>query len=80
VRDVARQADVCASQIYRWRRECRGDRPGFTEMVVVGTGPVDQRSDVSAVEIAFADRVQVRIPATTSPDLAAAIVKALSGR
>jgi transposase len=80
VRDVARQADVCASQIYRWRRECRGERPGFTEMVVVGAGAVDQRRDVPAVEIAFAGKVQVRIPASTRPELAAAIVKALAGR
>jgi transposase len=80
VRDVARQADVCASQIYRWRRERRGERPGFTVMVAVGSGPVVQRSDAPAVEIAFAGKVRVRIPASTLPDLAAAIVRALAGR
>lgn len=80
VRDVARQADVCASQIYRWRRECRGERPGFAEMVVVGAGAVDQRSDVPAVEIMFADKVRARIPASIGPELAAAIVKALAVR
>jgi transposase len=80
VRDVARQSDVCTSQIYRWRRELGSERPGFAEMVVVGTGPVEQRSAVSAIEIAFAGKVQVRIPALTNPELAVAIVKALAGR
>jgi transposase len=80
VRDVARQSDVCTSQIYRWRRELRTERPGFAEMVVIGAGAVEQRQAVPAIEIAFAGKVQVRIPPLTNPELAAAIVKALTGR
>ena len=80
VAEIARQADLRPGQIYRWRRELRTERPGFAEMVVVGTGPVEQRAAVSAIEIAFAGKVQVRIPASTNPELAAAIVKALAGR
>jgi transposase len=48
VRDVARQSDLCTSQIYRWRRELRTDRPGFAEMVVIGTGPVERTPSVKA--------------------------------
>ena len=31
VAEVARRADVCAGQIYRWRRELRGAGAGFAE-------------------------------------------------
>jgi hypothetical protein len=41
---------------------------------------VEQRQAVPGIEIVFAGKVQVRIPALTSPELAAAIVKALAGR
>jgi hypothetical protein len=34
VAEVARRADVCAGQIYRWRQELRGAGAGFTAVVV----------------------------------------------
>lgn len=80
VRDVARQSDVCPSQIYRWRHELRTERPGFSEMVVIGSGPIEQRPTAPPIEIIFAGKVQVRIPALTCPELAAAIVKVLAAR
>jgi len=80
VRDIARQADVCTSQIYRWRRERGVERSGFAEMVVVPTEPREQQPASAAVEIAFAGKVHVRIPVSTAPELAAAIVKALASR
>jgi transposase len=37
VAEVARRADVCSSQIYRWRREM-GPPVGFAEVIVAGGG------------------------------------------
>ena len=34
VADVARRVDVCAGQIYRWRRELRSTGGGFSEVVI----------------------------------------------
>lgn len=80
VRAVARQADVSPSLIYRWRREFRTEHAGFAEMVVAD-GPGDgYLSERPAVELAFDGKVRVRIAASTPPALAAAVVKALSGR
>ena len=81
VADVARRADVCAGQIYRWRQEmCRADR-GFAEVVIaaVDDGGHDHAAlgSAPAVEIEFADRARVRSPALTPPELAAAVVRVL---
>jgi len=37
-RDVARQADVTSSLIYRWRRALRAAASGFAQVVVVAAG------------------------------------------
>jgi transposase len=81
VADVARRAEICAGQIYRWRQEiCRADR-GFAEVVItaVGDGGHDRTAlgPAPAIEIEFADRARVRIPALTPPELAAAVVRVL---
>ena len=36
VRDVARQADVTSSLIYRWRRDLRAAANGFAQVLVAG--------------------------------------------
>ena len=81
VADIARRADVCAGQIYRWRQELRSTGGGFSEVVIAA---VDDRSSdraalgpAPAIEIEFADRARLRIAALTSPELAAAVVRAL---
>jgi transposase len=81
VADVARRAEICAGQIYRWRQEiCRADR-GFAEVVItaVDDGGHDRIAlgPAPAIEIEFADRARVRIPALTPPELAATVVRAL---
>lgn len=43
VSEVARRADVCASLVYRWRRELVRARGGFAEVVVAPT--LDDRGD-----------------------------------
>jgi transposase len=81
VADVARRAEICAGQIYRWRQAMRDAEHGFSEVVIAA---VDDRSSdgaalgrAPAIEIEFADRARVRIPALTPPELAAAVVRAL---
>lgn len=75
VTDVARQADVCGSLIYRWRRELTAERAGFAEVVML-----PDRTATAVIEVELADRARIRIPASTPPDLAAAVMKALTGR
>ena len=82
VADVARRAEICAGQIYRWRQEiCRADR-GFAEVVIAavddgGNDRVAAPGPASAIEIELAGAVRVRIAALTPPELAAAVVRAL---
>lgn len=78
VTDVARRADISSGQIYRWRRELQAvSEQGFAA-VVVTDAPEGRRDAV--IEVAFADRAHVRIPASIPPDLAAAVVRALVRR
>lgn len=100
VSEIARQADVCSSLIYRWRREI-GPAVGFTEVIVDRRGgdsggelrclpaspPVEEARAVSteisaapAIEIELPGSSRVRIPASISPDLAAAVITALLRR
>ncbi len=77
---VARQYDVATSLIYKWRRALRARPAGFAEVVVVPNESVAASAPVVAptmVELEIAGNVRLRIPPTTPPTLAAAIVKAL---
>jgi transposase len=81
VADVARRAEICAGQIYRWRHEiCRADR-GFAEVVIAavddGGNGRTALGPAPAIEIELAGTVRVRIAALTPPELAAAAVRAL---
>jgi transposase len=81
VADIARRADVCAGQIYRWRQEIRSTGGGFSEVVVAAVDDSDNdytaRRPAAAIEIEFAGTVRVRIAALTPAELAAAVVRAL---
>jgi transposase len=74
---VARQHDVATSLVYKWRRTLRARGAGFAEVVVVPDEPVATRAPVAEIELEIAGKVRLRIPPTTPPTLAAAIVKAL---
>lgn len=74
VSTVARQADLSTAAIYRWRREMRREMAGFSEMVVA-PGATDHGS--SSIEVVLGDGIHARIPASTPPELAAAVLKAL---
>ncbi|HJU17253.1 MAG TPA: hypothetical protein VJ770_12400 [Stellaceae bacterium] len=81
VADVARRAEVCSGQIYRWCQELRGLDSGFAAVVVA---PAQERCAESAVlpcapaiEVDLLGVARVRIPAAMPPELAAAAVQAL---
>ena len=80
VADVARRA-VCAGQIYRWRQELRHAGSGFSQVVIAamaeGGNGCGALNPAPAIEVEFAGAARVRIAASTPPELAAAVVRAL---
>ena len=80
VRDVARQADVTPSLIYRWRRDLRAAANGFAQVLVAPAGDGVGAPAVPAIDIELPGNARVRIPASVSPSLAAAVVAALARR
>ena len=81
VRDVARLAGVTSSLIYRWRRDLRAAANGFAQVFVAPAGDgVTASPPMPAIEIELAGNALVRIPASVSPALAAAVVEALARR
>ncbi|MBO0741809.1 MAG: transposase [Hyphomicrobiaceae bacterium] len=79
VTEIARRADICPGQIYRWRREIRFGS-GFAPVLIAPAGDGPGCGAAPAIEIEFAGKARLRIPASIPPGLAAAVVKALSGR
>jgi transposase len=81
VREVARRADVTTSLVYRWRRDLRAAVNGFAPVLVVPAGDgLSAPPPMPTIEIEFAGKARMRIPASIPAGLAAAVVKALSGR
>jgi transposase len=80
VREVARRADVTSSLIYRWRRDLRAAANGFARVLVAPAGDGSAPHPIPAIELEFAGNTRVRIPASVSPALAAAVVEALARR
>lgn len=77
---LARQYDVATSLIYKWRRMVRARETGFAEVVVVADEPVTASvpaAPPAVIELEIAGKARLRIPLTTSPTLAAAMVNAL---
>jgi transposase len=81
VADVARRAAVCAGQIYCWRQELGHAGSGFSQVVIAamadggnGCGALDR---APAIEVELGSAARVRIAASTPPELAAAVVRAL---
>ncbi len=79
VSEVARRADINTGLIYRWRQELRAAPTGFAEVVIAPAPEEPGDRCGSAIEL-VAGGAHLRIPASTPPDLAAAVVKALAGR
>jgi transposase len=81
VSEVARRADVCPGQIYRWRQELRAVADGFAQVLIAPPEmPAAAADGEPAIELEFSGRVRVRIPGSVPTDLAAAVVKALARR
>ena len=83
VAEVARRTDARPGQIYRWRQELRSDDAGFAAVVVTadaGHGPSVASRSGEAIEIELSGVACLRIPPTTPPGLAAAVVQALVRR
>jgi transposase len=79
VTEIARRAEICPGQIYRWRQEI-GVGHGFAQVLIAAVGDGAGCPAPPAIEIEFAGKARVRIPASIPTGLAAAVVKALSGR
>jgi transposase len=77
VAEVARRAEVCAGQIYRWRQQLRDADGGFAAVVLAPAEEGVAPPGVPAIEIEFAGVARVRIPAAMPPDLVAAVLRAL---
>ena len=77
---VGRRADVCAGQIYRWRREIGTEPPDFAEVTMVPAPAPPMVPGDAGIEVRLADGAHVFIPATTMPGLAAAVIRAVAGR
>ena len=76
VSEVARQADLCNSIIYKWRQELQRAAGDFTPVIVkADQAAVQGRQDV--IEVALGNGSQLRIPSNIPADLAGAVVKAL---
>jgi transposase len=87
IAEVARQAEVCPGQIYRWRPQLRTCSDGFAQVVI---GPAENAAQqpigaancrlAPVIEVELAGEARVRIPASIPTALAAAVVKALARR
>jgi hypothetical protein len=72
---------VTSSLIYRWRRDLRAAANGFAQVLVAPAGDgLAAPPPMPAIEVEFAGHARVRIPASVSPALAAAVVEALTRR
>lgn len=80
VAEVARQADVCTSVIYRWRRAYRVAEQalGFAPAVVVdSSSPADAARVAPALVVELSSGARVSIASTASTALVTAALRAL---
>ncbi len=75
---VARRADVSCGLLYRWRRQLSNPPAGFARVLVSPASQEVAAPAAETIEVASRDGSRVRIPTSASPDLAAAIVRALA--
>ena len=82
--EVARQAGIHQSQLFRWRRELCGPRraePGFVALAIAAdSGPASAPPSVltpGVIDVAFAAGARVRITGTVDPTVLSATIEAL---
>jgi transposase len=71
VTEIARRAEIRPGQIYRWRQEI-GVGHGFAQVLIAPVGD-GAGCPAPAIEIEFAGKARVRIPASVPTGLAAAV-------
>ena len=79
VTEIARRREIGPGQIYRCRREL-GVGHGFAQVLIAPAGGDAGCPAAPAIEIEFAGKARLHIPASIPAGLAAAAVKAVSGR
>jgi transposase len=79
VTEIARRLEIRPGQIYRWRRQI-GVGNGFARVLIAPSADGTAHPTAATIEIEFAGKARVRIPASIPAGLAMAVVKALSGR
>ena len=80
VAEVARQADICTSLIYKWLRQEREPQggAGFTPAILVDDAtPLISTPDAAAIVVEFAAGARVRIGAAAPVALVTATLRAL---
>jgi len=80
VAEVARREDITREAIYRWRSLFRQAEAGFSKVVVASEPPTAPGKESPVIDIVLADGGRARILASTPPELAAAVIKALTRR
>jgi transposase len=76
--DVARQADVCTSVLYRWRQlYVARTKPGFTPAVVVDAPSRRSTGAEPAMVVELSSGVRVSIAASAPAGLVTAALRAL---
>src|SRR5258708_37540181 len=74
VTEIARRAEICPGQIYRWRREGRGGN-GFAQVVIAPVGGGAGCPSAPAIGIEVAGKARARIPASLPDGLAGGAVE-----
>jgi transposase len=73
---IARQADLRASQLYRWRRELAGPAVGFAALTVTPEPACVCAPEQAAVVVELGGAV-LRIAASAPPALVSAVVRSV---
>ena len=73
VAEIARRADLRASQIYKWRRQMEQSAQGFAEVCVQR----DPAPVVGATIVVEFERAIVRIPFGAPPGLVSAVLRSI---
>ncbi len=76
VSEIARQADIRPSQLFRWRRDLDESASGGFAAVTIATDRAETSSSGSAVVVEMGG-VLVRVAADASPTLVATVLRSL---
>jgi transposase len=75
--EVARQAGIHQSQLYRWRRELCGPRPTEPGFVALAVAAEARPVTAGIIEVEFAAGARVRVTGPVDPAVVSAAIEAL---